>query len=678
MGKYYAEGLPEPDEWLVFVSYSHDDKQLMERLGLHLGPRLPHGVRLWDDTKIRVGDHWDDRIGAAIDRSLLAVLLVSVDFVNSGYITDVEIPYLEERGVPLGAVLGAEAPWTAVPSLARVQWAHQDVGREGPITINADGLEATQRELDAALSPLCQRLADRVCDELAARDGAAGSPDRPAEAPTARAAQEPLVPGDAGVLEGCPELPLDYVERRADLERLRLQLLDTDPALGLAGAASDLGLQGQGGIGKTVLATALVRDDEVQRRFPDGLFWVTLGEQPDVVAKQAGLLAMLGADADVRSTIEAKHRLVEAFADRQSLLVVDDVWSGRAAQAFDVNGPGGRVLFTTRDHRVLEHVGATVGRVDVLDDGDAEIFSPARPAGPLTTCPLRPTVCSRRPARWRSRSRWSGHHSAAVRPKRGRRRSRSWSPAATRGSTTPTPTRSRPWIVAISAIGHRQQQLLAALAVFPEDIDIPVTTIRGCGVGSPKIDTAATADLLEVCAGRDLLTLASDHVSLHDLQRDFYTLRADDLTLLHGELVDAHRPRAPARWSGIPGDEPYMSGSPPRSPRRSRRVARAVGVARDAAWLLHRLRNGGRVAVAADLTLARRTKPGDPTLDWLLDGVRAFGHLVLSAHDLTEAAATMRAADPAITRSTAAHSPGCSPTRHLRPGGIHATPTNAN
>ena len=37
VGKYYAEGSPEPDEWLVFVSYSHDDKQLMDRLGLHLG-----------------------------------------------------------------------------------------------------------------------------------------------------------------------------------------------------------------------------------------------------------------------------------------------------------------------------------------------------------------------------------------------------------------------------------------------------------------------------------------------------------------------------------------------------------------------------------------------------------------------------------------------------------------
>ena len=48
------------------------------------------------------------------------------------------------------------------------------------------------------------------------------------------------------------------------------------------------------------------------------------------------------------------------------LLVVDDVWSAAAAQAFRVTGPRGRVLYTTRDPAVLAAVGAVAERVDVL------------------------------------------------------------------------------------------------------------------------------------------------------------------------------------------------------------------------------------------------------------------------------------------------------------------------
>ena len=56
-----------------------------------------------------------------------------------------------------------------------------------------------------------------------------------------------------------------------------------------------LGLLGQGGIGKSVLAAALARDEGMRRRFPDGVFWVTVGERPDVLAAQFELLARLGA-----------------------------------------------------------------------------------------------------------------------------------------------------------------------------------------------------------------------------------------------------------------------------------------------------------------------------------------------------------------------------------------------
>ncbi len=74
--------------------------------------------------------------------------------------------------------------------------------------------------------------------------------------------------------------------------------------------ARGLGLHGQGGIGKTVLACALARDDMVRRHFPDGVFWVTVGERPDLVALQGGLLAGWRQDAPgLRSVAEGVRLL---------------------------------------------------------------------------------------------------------------------------------------------------------------------------------------------------------------------------------------------------------------------------------------------------------------------------------------------------------------------------------
>ena len=50
-------------------------------------------------------------------------------------------------------------------------------------------------------------------------------------------------------------------------------------------------LHGTGGVGKTSLAAWLVHDEEVQLRFPDGVFWITMGSEADVAAKQRELRA---------------------------------------------------------------------------------------------------------------------------------------------------------------------------------------------------------------------------------------------------------------------------------------------------------------------------------------------------------------------------------------------------
>lgn len=87
----------------VFISYSHEDASYLRRLLVHLRPFEKNGfIDLWVDTKIKVGEKWKERINLALDKSALAILLISADFLASDFIVDNELPPLlkatEEKG----------------------------------------------------------------------------------------------------------------------------------------------------------------------------------------------------------------------------------------------------------------------------------------------------------------------------------------------------------------------------------------------------------------------------------------------------------------------------------------------------------------------------------------------------------------------------------------------------
>jgi TIR domain/NB-ARC domain len=279
-----AAGLP-----VVFVSYSRSDADWLPRFETMLRPVVDgRGMRVWSDTSIGAGRRWRPEIDDAIACADVALLLVSPDFLASDFIMRQELPALTARGVPLVPVLLRACRYRDVAQLCEVQWAH-DPGREGPLA------ELKKRKVDGAIVRVTDALME-VLDDQAPRTEADAVPT--AEAAHSSEANMPalVLTGAEGGLAGVPDPPIGFVQRD-ELDELRAVLLGAgDGAMAITGGQG-LGLHGQGGIGKTVLAAALARDPLLRRHFPDGVYWVTLGERPDLVGAQLDLLERLGAPA---------------------------------------------------------------------------------------------------------------------------------------------------------------------------------------------------------------------------------------------------------------------------------------------------------------------------------------------------------------------------------------------
>jgi hypothetical protein len=160
-----------------------------------------------------------------------------------------------------------------------------------------------------------------------------------------------------------PQLPEPHVER-SELAARVIDLLD-------ARRPRTIGLLGAAGSGKRTLATYVCH--QVRDRFPGGVLWVTLGDkvvsQEALVAKLNDLVAMLsGHRPDYAGTEAAGSHLGGLLEHEGRLLVVDDVRLPDQLPPFLV-GRCAR-LVTTRVRAVLPDDADTV-RVGPMTDAEA-------------------------------------------------------------------------------------------------------------------------------------------------------------------------------------------------------------------------------------------------------------------------------------------------------------------
>ena len=110
----------------VFISYSHKDREWLERPQVFLKPLERAGMlERWDDTRIKTGERWHDEIKKALASANVAVLLVSADFLASDFIANEELPPLlaaeQARGLVVMPVILKPCRFAKTPSIAQFQ-----------------------------------------------------------------------------------------------------------------------------------------------------------------------------------------------------------------------------------------------------------------------------------------------------------------------------------------------------------------------------------------------------------------------------------------------------------------------------------------------------------------------------------------------------------------------------
>jgi hypothetical protein len=356
-----------------------------------------------------------------------------------------------------------------------------------------------------------------------------------------------------------PDLPARFVPRPELLAEARAALLTP----GTTEQAREVGLVAMGGAGKSVLASALARDEQVNQAFSDGIVWLEFGSTPNLLARQAQLADAYGDPNPVVDLQQGLARLNWLLAGAACLIVVDNVWEREHLRAFAVLEPRCVLLITTRNQAVLDRSATTLS-VGLFDPAparrllaawasqDPETLPPetdevANECGGL---PLALTVAGGLAADGHG---WHDVREQLRRANLGKRQGRF--------GDHPSPDPLRTLHASVSALAGAQRDRYLELAAFEGPGGVPVQVVQR--LWQQACLDVDSDDLLRLLSRRSLIQydLGTRTLTLHDLQLDYLRreLGDDRVRALHARLADIYL----TTWGGLDERLPVLRTSRP-------------------------------------------------------------------------------------------------------------------
>jgi hypothetical protein len=461
--------------------------------------------------------------------------------------------------------------------------------------------------------------------------------------------------------------PEDFVARPREFDQLINHLLDDKREEPVAITAA---LRGAGGYGKTTLAKALCHDERIQNAFDDGILWVTLGETPgDLTRRVEDLIYTLSGDRPGFTGVDAAvTRLVELIAEREILVVIDDVWDNAHLRPFTQGGPRCARLITTRNKGTLPDKTFKVDvdamqpaeAVDLLGkgllDGDGDESAAEKERLKSLAARLGEWALMLKLVNGTLRHRVNECHESLAEALR-------YADEAlvecglTFFSADNLELRHR---TAEAALGVSFRQLkgdelarFQELAVFPEDTDIPLETLVKFWELTGGLNKFRAQNLCERLFKLSLLwdfDLAKKTVRLHDVIWKFLIEQnRDRLSGMHNQLLDAHLPVSTSPrplaspWSDLPDDDPYLWNQLAYHLIEAGRGDELVATVKDWRYLAKKTLLRKSLSVEKDLLSAEKIAPADDPLRTLRRNYVNSGHLFNHCETPSDIEATLSA-----------------------------------
>ncbi|HYU72464.1 MAG TPA: NB-ARC domain-containing protein, partial [Ktedonobacteraceae bacterium] len=436
------------------------------------------------------------------------------------------------------------------------------------------------------------------------------------------------------------DLPPDLVTRQEEFGVLKRSILSQERDRPTAIVAA---LRGAGGYGKTTLALALCHDPEIKATFHDGILWVTLGEKPvNIVAKIEELVLLLTHEQPRLTSVEAAvTKLRAALADRSYLLVIDDVWRSLDLTPFLQGGPQCTRLVTTRNDQVIPSHAVNIP-VDAMHQSEAIQLLQTGLGGEGNIQQLErifqdlsaqlgewPLLLSLANGMLRQRVHQHEPLRAALDYLQRAYRKRGVVAFDAKNADARSEAVAKTLDISVEELTEEDAARYRELALFPEDVDVPLVTVQRLWQTTGGLDDVDTEDVCQQLLSLSLLLvydLRARSIRLHDVVRNYLQKKMGTrLPEFQRQFLDSYGLR---RWSDLSPEEPYLWHYVAEHLIAAERREILVASVKEIRYLAKKILVCGVPALERDLMLALEQEHSETILVLLRQCVSRYAHLL--------------------------------------------------